>query len=378
MISESVYNQELISVYATYYQYDDFIHYTLQALHEIIDTCRGDNDIVLLNIIDFIHPIRLIAPEGLLPKALQPEVKERKKRKQKGPTGVHKTWIRLCELQPMAGDGKNYVPIARRKFKLSYVRDAKLYSSLWVKFLRFDLPPSTYKRALLYLDKFALQHFENPLLLSDFLISSFQTGGIISLLSLSPLYVLMHKCNLEYSDFFQQLYCLLEPAITYVKYRARFLFWCDLFLTTTHISAQIVASFVKKMSRLALTSPPDTILILLPFIGNLFIRHPTIQSMLARKEFVPENDTFRLAEANPEKTNAMHSYVWELNLLESHYLPEIANLAKQISHSLPKIEWNLEEILETKIADIIQTSREPIVKVKKLTYDLTSDLFYSL
>src|SRR5699024_4741444 len=168
------------------------------------------------------------------------------------------------------GDQSSVV-VAGKRFKFDYERDAALYSSLWLKYLNLDLPPSTFKRALLYLDKYAMQHFANPLLLADFLIGSFQTGGIISLLSLSPLYTLLHKCNLEYPHFYRHLCRLLEPAITSVKYRARFLFWSDLFLTSTHISAQVVASFAKRLARIATTSPPDTILILLPFIGNLLI-----------------------------------------------------------------------------------------------------------
>ncbi|KAJ6224950.1 hypothetical protein RDWZM_003495 [Blomia tropicalis] len=332
------------------------------------------------NIIDFIFPIRLIPPTDLLPKSLQTEIKVKKKKRQKtGITGEHKTWIRLCQMQPYS-DPKNHVPIKlpTRKFKFDYERDAELYSNLWIKYLRFKLAPVTYKRVLVYLDKYAIQHFSNPLLLADFLINSFKTGGIISLLSLSPLYILIGKCNLEYPNFYDQLYQLVEPAIVYVKYRPRFLFWCDLFLTSTHISANIAASFVKLMARLALSSPPDTILVLLPFIGNLLIRNPAIQSMLIAKQFDPENDPFNSDEPIPTKTNAINSYLWELKALQSHFLPSIAEMAKKIATNLPTHEWDLSDILETDMDDVMEKATKSMMKSDKFTYDLACDLFYSL
>lgn len=374
-----MYNQELISVYANYYQYDDFIHYTMEVLVEVIESYkRTDNSSVMQNIIDFIFPIRLIAPKDLLPKSLQAMLKTKKRKRTKGPTGEHKTWMRLCELQAYYDvKNKNPIDLPSKKFTFDYERDANLYASVWVKYLQFNLPPATYKRALVYLDKHALQHFANPLLLADFLVDSFKTGGIISLLSLSPLYTLIHKCNLDYPHFFGNLYRLLHPAITYTKYRARFLFWCDLFLTSTHISSQIVASFAKKLARLALTSPPDTILIVLPFIGNLFIRHPITQCILSAPQFEPEKDPFSESEINPENTSAIHSYMWELKALQSHYHPDIAQLAKQISNDLPVFEWNLSDILETDMDDVVAKAKKSI-QTDKFTYDVSVDLFHEL
>ena len=98
LISESTYNQELISVYTLYYQYDDFIHFTLQALIEVIDSYkRTNNSSVMQNIIDFIFPIRLITPTDLLPKSLQAEIKLKKRKRSKGVTGEQNYWMRLCD-----------------------------------------------------------------------------------------------------------------------------------------------------------------------------------------------------------------------------------------------------------------------------------------
>jgi len=37
----------------------------------------------------------------------------------------------------------------------------------------------------------------------------------------------------DYPDFYQKLYALLEPTVFHVKYRARFFYLLDLFLTST-------------------------------------------------------------------------------------------------------------------------------------------------
>lgn len=44
----------------------------------------------------------------------------------------------------------------------------------------------------------------------------------------------------------------------------------------------MIASFVKRLSRLALVSPPAGIIMLIPFIYNLFKRHPGCMVMIQR------------------------------------------------------------------------------------------------
>ena len=58
-------------------------------------------------------------------------------------------------------------------------------------------------------------------------------GGAISILALHGVFLLMQKYNLEYPDFYTKLYALLEPSVLFVKYRARFFYLLDLFMTST-------------------------------------------------------------------------------------------------------------------------------------------------
>ena len=57
---------------------------------------------------------------------------------------------------------------------------------------------------------------------SDFLTRSYDIGGVVSVMALSSLYILMTQHGLEYPNFYEKLYALLEPAIFMAKYRAKF------------------------------------------------------------------------------------------------------------------------------------------------------------
>lgn len=49
-----------------------------------------------------------------------------------------------------------------------------------------------------------------------------------------------------------------------------------------HLPAYLVAAFIKRLSRLALTAPPEALLMIIPFICNLFRRHPACRVLVHR------------------------------------------------------------------------------------------------
>lgn len=51
-----------------------------------------------------------------------------------------------------------------------------------------------------------------------------------------------------------------------MKHRGRFVRLASLFLSSTHLPAYIVASFAKRLVRLALAGPPHAALICIPFV----------------------------------------------------------------------------------------------------------------
>lgn len=72
--------------------------------------------------------------------------------------------------------------------------------------------------------------FTSHLKLTNFYL---KIGGAVSLLALHGVFILMQNHNLEYPEFYTKLYSLLEPDVLFVKYRARFFFLLDLFMTST-------------------------------------------------------------------------------------------------------------------------------------------------
>jgi hypothetical protein len=61
------------------------------------------------------------------------------------------------------------------------------------------------------------------------LTNSYNQGGLISVMALNGLYILITAHGLEYPDFYNKLYALLEPSIFVAKHRARFFEVCFCF-----------------------------------------------------------------------------------------------------------------------------------------------------
>lgn len=146
--------------------------------------------------------------------------------------------------------------------------------------MNFPLDNYQYKAVLFILHKRIIPFCNNPQKLMDFLCDAYTTGIrtkdiSISILALNGLWELMKSHNLEYPDFYTNLYAILTPDLLHLNYKSRFLRLLDLFMSSTHLPASIVASFIKRLARLSLTAPPAGIICVIPFLYNLFKRHPT-------------------------------------------------------------------------------------------------------
>ncbi|KAM6155349.1 nucleolar complex protein 4 homolog isoform 2-T2 [Rhynchocyon petersi] len=226
-----------------------------------------------------------------------------------------------------------------------FVKHAEL-SDKW-KVAHLKLPISLYKKVLVIMHDAILPHLAQPTLLMDFLTSAYDVGGAISLLALNGLFILIHQHNLEYPDFYQKLYSLLEPSVFHVKYRARFFHLADLFLSSSHLPAYLVAAFAKRLARLALTAPPEALLMVLPFICNLLRRHPACR-VLVHRPGGPELDAdpYDPGEQDPAKSRALESSLWELQALQKHYHPEVSKAASVINQALCVPEVSIAPLLE--------------------------------
>ncbi|SCV06050.1 LANO_0H21000g1_1 [Lachancea nothofagi CBS 11611] len=253
----------------------------------------------------------------------------------------------------------------------------------WLAFLNLSgLPATQYKTTLLILHKRIIPHFQTPTKLMDFLTDSYNLGDdVVSLLALNGLFELMRRYNLEYPNFYAKLYQLVTPTLMHIKHRSRFLRLTDLFLSSTHISANMVASFIKRLARLTLDSPPSAIVSVIPFVYNLMKKHPTCMIMLHDPDFVVDPfatldeiallkerkaqyvDPFQMGEVNPELTGAIDSSLWELESLTNHYHPNVATLAKIFSQPFKKHTYNMEDFLDWSYDSLLQAEITRKLKV---------------
>ncbi|KAG6028811.1 hypothetical protein E4U41_000570 [Claviceps citrina] len=214
--------------------------------------------------------------------------------------------------------------------------------------------------------------FTKPELLADFLTHCYNAGGSMSLLALSGVFYLIQERNLDYPSFYAKLYSLLDRDVLHSKHRSRFFRLLDTFLASTHLPAALVASFVKRLSRLALNAPPSAIAFVIPWIYNMLKRHPSCTFMLHRVIRDPETkqqmmehgfrDPFLEEEADPMETRAIDSCLWEIVQLQSHYHPNIATISKVMSAQFTKQSYNMEDFLDHSYASLLEAELGKDVK----------------
>ncbi|KAK6464738.1 CBF/Mak21 family-domain-containing protein [Scheffersomyces coipomensis] len=248
--------------------------------------------------------------------------------------------------------------------------------------LSYPLLTSQYKSILLILHKRIIPNMAQPQNIMDFLTDCYNINDdlIIPILTLNSLYELIKKYNLEYPEFYTKLYSLLTPELLYTHYRSRFFRLCDLFLSSTHLSANLVASFIKKLARLSMASTASGNVIVIPFTYNLLKRHPTCMIMLHNTEVANSDkeykDPFNNNEKDPLKTNAIESSLWELEVLMSHYHPNIATLAKIFGEPFRKHSYNLEDFLDWSYISLLDNEKTRRYKTTvALEFEEFSNLF---
>ncbi|XP_028550319.1 nucleolar complex protein 4 homolog isoform X2 [Dendrobium catenatum] len=244
-----------------------------------------------------------------------------------------------------------------KKFKLRFTK-------AWLSFLKLSLPLDVYKEVLATLHQNVIPYMSNPAILCDFLIRSYDIGGVISVMALSGLFILMTQHGLEYPKFYEKLYVLLKPDVFMAKHRAGFFQLLDTCLKSSYLPAYLAAAFIKKLSRLALSVPPSGELIIIALIHNLLRRHPSINFLVQQQvddlvngdasaegddfeEYVMKSnadpavqsmkhciDPFNNEEANPLKSNAMRSSLWEIDTLRHHYCPAVSRFVASLENDL--------------------------------------------
>ena len=225
--------------------------------------------------------------------------------------------------------------------------------STWMLFLRLPMHHALLKTLLLEVDKSIFPFILRPVLLMDFLADAYNQGGMLSLLSLSGLFVLMTRHNLDYPHFYPKLYSLLTPDVFYLSFRDQVFSYTARFLSSTHLPAYLVASFIKKLCAIAVLAPPAGILASLALVFNLLQRHPQCGVLINRTALgksqpppsasqaadgdeqlllldldVQASDPYLPDELDPAKSRAIDSSLWELELLEQHYCSSVSKFVQ--------------------------------------------------
>ncbi|KAH8675890.1 CBF/Mak21 family-domain-containing protein [Xylariales sp. PMI_506] len=276
--------------------------------------------------------------------------------------------------------GEFYISQPKKKSNavVSISQQKKQGQEAWLALLHLGPSRDQRKKILEIMTRSIAPWFTKPELLADFLTDSYNSGGSMSLLALSGVFYLIQHRNLDYPSFYRKLYSLLDAEILHSKHRSRFLRLLDTFLASTHLPAVLVASFIKRLSRLCLNAPPSAIVAIVPWVYNLFKKHPLCTFMIHREVRTDEDkaliesegliDPFHASEQDPMETHAIDSCLWELVQLQSHYHPNVATIAKIISEQFTKQSYNIEDFLDHSYSSLLdaelskQIKKAPVVE----------------
>lgn len=161
----------------------------------------------------------------------------------------------------------------RRDFNLSeQILDVhshiKLFSKCWVLFFSLPLTTKQIKLSLKHLPEYVIPILYQPLLLADYLSNLVANGGVIGVLALESLFHLIIEYNLDYPNFFNCLYSLLNVEVLSAKYRTKYMNLLHLSLKSSNVPEYCVAGFIKKLSVLTLMIPGPAVMFCLTQVRN--------------------------------------------------------------------------------------------------------------
>ncbi|KAF7299244.1 Ribosome biogenesis protein Noc4 [Mycena indigotica] len=233
------------------------------------------------------------------------------------------------------------------------------------------------QRALNVMHRGVMPHLSRPVLIMDWVGGSVDYGGTVGLLALNALFMLMKDYNLDYPSFYTKLYAFLDRDVLHSKHRARFFRLTELFLSSTHLPAALVASFIKRLARLSLAAPPAAIVLILPFTYNALKRHPALMPMIHRHADADSTtDVFDAAEPNPNLTHAIDSSLWELSSHRSHWLAGVSTMSRILEEAFTKQSYAMEDFLDHTYGTLFDAdANRKIKKEPPVAMDMTKGLF---
>lgn len=195
-------------------------------------------------------------------------------------------------------DRKGETFFGQEQDKRGYRKARKAFSGLWGVLLASPMSASLYKSILTRMPDDILPHLSHPVMAVDFCFSAYRHGGICALLSLSSLFIINTRLNVEVPEFYPKLYALLRPEQFVARHRSQLFQLTDMFLSSEYLPLVVAASFAKRLAQLALLAPAPGSLVCLQLVFNLVRRNPNLMCMLHREEeAVAPRRRWRRAEA---------------------------------------------------------------------------------
>eukprot|EP00356_Strombidium_inclinatum_P012859 CAMPEP_0170496338 /NCGR_PEP_ID=MMETSP0208-20121228/21063_1 /TAXON_ID=197538 /ORGANISM="Strombidium inclinatum, Strain S3" /LENGTH=154 /DNA_ID=CAMNT_0010772853 /DNA_START=905 /DNA_END=1366 /DNA_ORIENTATION=+ len=129
--------------------------------------------------------------------------------------------------------------------------------------------------------------------------------------------------------------------------KKRFLRLLDLSLRSPKLPSKIVAAFLKRVCRLmvahGITVEQSDKMWVVSFVANMIKRHPRCYRLVERKRKIHkparqfEEDPYKAKEADPLKTKALKSSLWEIDVIMKDEFDEaVRNYAKLFKGDLSR------------------------------------------
>ena len=185
---------------------------------------------------------------------------------------------------------------------------------------------------MIAIPKDILPNFSHPLLLTDFLMSTLDDSPDLELqvYALKGLFLLLQKHGLDCPKYYTKLYGLLQAQGTKSIFnmdldtKSRFLRLLDLSLRASTLPSKLIASFMKRVCRQCcngVVTIPNDVLFCVSLVSNLMKRHPRTLRLVTRHTnslslgLKLHDDPFQAHEADPLKTKAFRSSLWEIEIM---------------------------------------------------------------
>lgn len=268
----------------------------------------------------------------------------------------------------------------------------RAFSAAWLSILREDLSISVIQQVLKRIPTELIPNMHNPLSLADFLTSCYDCTSNVSIAiqALDGLFILVSKHRLDYPLFYPKLYALLtEEALFYAEGRGRFLELTGNFLVNGGmLPGTVVAAFIKRLLRRALTAPADGALWCLRLALGLLYKHPNTAYLVHRSINLFESDVavsskrkrphlsdpFDDVTPNPQESHADETSLWELQVLEKHVSPAVSRLVAAFSKDVRKNPLpppgNLNDYIGLDFDDLYNAETKRRAKSSHLAYDV--------